>query len=1022
MRMLTKNHVFGISIVLIFSMTMTAPVLSQTKPVEGIRENTPQVHALINARIVQAPGQVIEKGTIILRDGVIEAVGANVTPPADARIWDYDGLTVYPGLIESYSHIGLPKETRQRPTQPGGSSSQSSKPRTGPEHWNPNVLPETHVMDKFAPKKEDLKKYRSLGFTAALIAPNKGIFSGTGALVSLGDGEVNQQLLKDQVMQNIQFSRAGGFRSRGYPNSQMGVIALIRQTFLDADWYQKAHAAYAQKPIGQTRPEINESLASLEMAVRGRQPVLINVNDDLNCLRAINVIKEFGLKSWILGSGHEYRQLGAIKKAGVPFILPLSFPETPKVESPEEALNVSLQELSHWEAAPENPKRLQDAGVTFALTTSKLKKPADFTKNLRESIKRGLSADAALAALTTTPAKLLGVSNLLGSVRSGKLGHLVVTDGDLFGEKTKILDVWVDGKRYEIKKRPEVDPAGKWTLTFALPQEKSLSTELEIKGKPEKLSGSLLQDSTRVKLKKIKLERRRVTMSFAGDSLGYAGVVRLSGSVEDKQMMGQGALPDGSTFTWSATWKEAVKAARPKSQKAKIAKKVQSVPAPNNPPGAFGFTQIPEQPKQILVRNATIWTCGPQGNLENTDMLMVQGKITKIGKNLSAASNAVIIDAGGKHVTPGLIDAHSHSGLSSINEGSQAVTSEVRTRDVINSYDISLYREIAGGLTIANQLHGSANPIGGQNSIIKLRWGAQPEQMLVKDAPEGIKFALGENVKRSRSSNNQRYPDTRMGVEQIIRDRLQAALDYEKEWQKYHSTKRKNGVIPPRKDLELEALLEIIHGQRDVHSHSYRQDEILMLVRVAEDFGFTIAAFQHVLEGYKVAEALAQHGAGASTFSDWWAYKFEVYDAIPHNGALMHNAGVVVSFNSDSGELARRMNLEAAKAVKYGGISEEDALKFVTLNPAKQLKIDHRVGSLEVGKDADFVVWSGHPLSTYSICEQTWIDGRQYFSLEKDREMRKQVQAERARLIQKVLTAGGEKKKNRDSGRGRPSN
>ena len=277
--------------------------------------------------------------------------------------------------------------------------------------------------------------------------------------------------------------------------------------------------------------------------------------------------------------------------------------------------------------------------------------------------------------------------------------------------------------------------------------------------------------------------------------------------------------------------------------------------------------------------------------------------------------------------------------------------------------------------------------------------------MRFKGAMPGIKFALGENVKQSNWGDDftKRYPQTRMGVEQLIRDRFKAALDYERKWQTYSARKKQRGVIPPRRDLELETLLEILHGERLVHSHSYRQDEILMLVRIADDFGFTMGTFQHVLEGYKIAEALAVHGASASTFSDWWAYKFEVYDAIPYNGALMRDAGVTVSFNSDSAELARRLNQEAAKAVKYGGVPEEEALKFVTLNPAKQLGIDNRVGSLEPGKDADFVIWSGHPLSPYSRCEQTWLDGRKYFDIETDLDVRQQITRERVRLIQKVL-------------------
>ncbi len=448
------------------------------------------------------------------------------------------------------------------------------------------------------------------------------------------------------------------------------------------------------------------------------------------------------------------------------------------------------------------------------------------------------------------------------------------------------------------------------------------------------------------------------------------------------RLAGKGELPDGSSIQWTADLQKTQPAE--KSVKDNLAVIESDGKDLIFPLGAYTYTQIPEQPKHVLVKNATIWTSGPDGILENADLLITDGKINKIGKGLKVPKNAIVIDASDKHVTPGLIDEHSHTGISQgINEGTQAVTAEVRIKDVINNRDIAFYRELAGGLTVVNQFHGSSNPIGGQSSTIKIRWGASPEDFQIREAKPGIKFALGENVKRSNwgSEGTTRYPQTRMGVEQIIRDRFKAALDYEKEWTKYKSIKKKKGIIPPRRDLELEAILEIVKGERDVHSHAYRQDEILMLIRVAEDFGFTIGTFEHVLEGYKIADVIASHGAGASTFSDWWAYKFEVYDAIPYAGALMHDVGVVVAFNSDDSELARRMNLEAAKAVKYGSVSEEEALKFVTLNPAKQLKIDHLVGSLEQGKDGDFVIWSGHPLSTYTKCEQTWIDGRKYFEL-----------------------------------------
>lgn len=996
----------------VVSLLLSAPVGAQTEPLEGIRENTPRVHALVNARIVQAPGQVIEKGTIVIRDGTLEAVGADVTPPPDARVWDYAGRTVYAGLIESYSQMGLAKPKRENQDERGRNN---DAPEAGPKHWNPHVHPEWNATEHYKPKDADLQKLRELGFTAALVVPQDDVFCGAAALVSLRKGQANEQILKERVVQNVMLEAQGSFRDRTYPSSLMGAIALIRQTFLDADWYGKAHAAYRQQPQGQSKPEENLALEALQAAADGRQPVMFNVDHDLDLLRAVKVAQEFNLNAWIMGSGHEYRQLDAVKASGYPVILPVDFPEAPEVASPEEALEVSLMELSHWEAAPENPKYLQEAGVPFALTAANLKKASDFPGRVRQALERGLSAEAALAALTTTPARLMGAEAQLGTVERGKLAHLVVTDGPLFDEETKIRDVWVDGHRYEIEPSLEADPRGTWELTLRLPDDREQNLEVKITGKPKKFKGSALYDSVKVKVDQVKVDHKRLLLTFPGDSLGYDGMIRLSGGIEQNTLSGQGQLPDGTWLRWTATLKAEVEEEQGESKEedeSKVA--VEPAKLPGSPPGAYGRIEPPAQLEHVLIRGATLWTCGPEGTLTDADMLVRRGKIAEIGQNLQAPSDAVIIDAAGKHVTPGLIDAHSHSGISEgVNEGTQAVTSEVRIGDVVDSYDIAFYRQLAGGLTAANQLHGSANPIGGQNSVIKLRWGASPEAMKIDDAIQGIKFALGENVKQSNWGDDftTRYPQTRMGVEQIIRDRFKAALDYEKRWQEYNALRNKKGVIPPRRDLELEALLEILRGERLIHCHSYRQDEILMLVRVAEDFGFTIGTFQHVLEGYKVAEALASHGAGASAFSDWWAYKFEVYDAIPYNGVLMHNAGVVVSFNSDSNELARRMNLEAAKAVKYGGLSEEEALKFVTLNPARQLRIDHRVGSLEVGKDADFAIWSGHPLSTYTICEQTWIEGRKYFDRQADEELRQQVRAERARLIQKVLAS-------RDKGKG----
>ena len=421
--------------------------------------------------------------------------------------------------------------------------------------------------------------------------------------------------------------------------------------------------------------------------------------------------------------------------------------------------------------------------------------------------------------------------------------------------------------------------------------------------------------------------------------------------------------------------------------------------------------RIPDQPAVVLVKDATIWTSGPQGRLEHADLLVEKGKIVKVGTGLSAPKGAVIVDAAGKHVTPGIIDEHSHSCVvGDVNEGTHNVTAEVRIQDVINSETTNIYRQLAGGVTCANELHGSANAIGGQNCVIKMRYGENPEALKLAGAKPGIKFALGENPKQSNWGDRytQRYPQTREGVEQLIRERFQAARDYKKAREAFAKTHK---GLPPRRDLQLDALVEILEGKRLVHSHAYRADEMLMLLQVGDDFGFRIGSFQHVLEGYKIADEIAKHGTGASTFSDWWAYKFEVYDAIPYNGAIMWDRGVNVTFNSDSDELARRLNLEAAKAVKYGGVPETEALKFVTVNAAKQLDIADRVGSLEAGKDADFAIWSGSPLSTYSICEQTWVDGRKYFDRAEDLAARSSVAAERDSLIAAVKASKKSDKK-----------
>ncbi|MFZ1700371.1 MAG: amidohydrolase [Pyrinomonadaceae bacterium] len=413
----------------------------------------------------------------------------------------------------------------------------------------------------------------------------------------------------------------------------------------------------------------------------------------------------------------------------------------------------------------------------------------------------------------------------------------------------------------------------------------------------------------------------------------------------------------------------------------------------------------------MLIKNATVMTAS-SGTLQGTDILVTNGKIARIGKNLTAGSNAKVIDATGKYVTPGIIDAHSHAMLSAINEGSLAVTSMTRTQDMLVPDDIGIYRALAGGVTAALLLHGSANPIGGQSTTVKFKYGKPVEQFPVEGAPTGIKFALGENVKRSSSTfqpgQTPRYPRTRMGTMEVIRDAFVRARDYKQSWDDFRAKKTRT---PPRRDEELDPIVEILEGKRLVHAHGYRSDEHLNLLRMAEEFGFRIGTLQHGLEAYKIAPEIAKHGAGVSIFADSWSYKLEAYDSIPYNGYILWKNGVTVSINSDSGERIRRLNIDAAKAMKYGGVPEQEALKMITLNPAKQLGIGNRTGSIEVGKDADLAIWSGHPFSVFSVAETTIIEGEVYFDRAADISKRGDLAKEREALekldINRAPNSGG---------------
>jgi N-acetylglucosamine-6-phosphate deacetylase len=1014
-------------------------------PPPGLRHNTPQVHALVGARIVVSPGETIEQGAIVLRNGVITAVGAEVATPPDARVWDLKGKSIYAGLIDAYGEL------------PSGVKAAT----VAASYWNDKVTPQVRAADLVSLDRDVNRKLRSQGIAVRLVAPGQNIIKGTSALVTTGDDNPAQSLVAEQVALHLRLTPIRT-ADRDYPTSAMGALTLVRQAMHDAQWYRDAWAAY-HKQTGLERPEQSEALDALQPYPNSERPIIVDTSNELYLLRADQLGREFELNVIVRGSGREYRRLDAVRQTGRAVIVPLDFPETPNVKTPEAALNASLEALMHWDLAPENPARLADAGVRIAFTTQGLKDSGKFIAAVRRAVERGLSRDDALRALTITPAELFGVSQRLGTLEPGKAAHLTVVDGDLFDKQGKIIETWVDGQRYEVVRAPLADVRGQWELEFLDADKQPQTARLKLAGEPAKLTGELRRDEAEGKLLSVTLNDAQLGGSFKGEPFGWDGVVRLSATVSlepksEHRWLGSIVWADGSQSPLTARRMEqdnsdtsdkpneatkddekdnnnqannddAKSDGRPDADedkgksdqqdaKDKAASETENADQPakrkplfavNYPLGDLGrSTPLPPQPESVLFKNATLWTCGPDGKLERASLLVKQGKIAAIGNDLEAPADALVIDCQGKQITPGILDCHSHVATDGgVNESGQTISAEVRIGDFVNPNDPNIYRQLAGGVTTIHVMHGSANTIGGQTQVIKLRFGALPEEMKFATAAPGIKFALGENVKQSNAGERfvTRYPQTRMGVEQLVLDAFRAAQHYQRTWNAWRQEPK---GIPPRVDLELEALVEILEGKRFIHCHSYRQDEILAFLRTCAAFHIKVGTLQHVLEGYKLADVMAEQNVGGSTFSDWWAYKFEVYDAIPYNGALMHNAGVLVSFNSDYPELARRLNLEAAKAVKYGDVPEQEALKFVTLNPARQLKIDAQVGSLEVGKDADLVIWNGSPLSTYSRCEQTWIDGRKYFDRDEDYQRRQTADQMRAQLIQRALAGSGE--------------
>jgi imidazolonepropionase-like amidohydrolase len=950
-------------------------------PVVGVSDKRVEIYGFRNARVVVDYQTTLENADILIKNGRIEAVGTNLSFPPGTVICDLTGKSVYPSFVDAYAgNFGIKTESSPSDANPyaafftpGRSSASQQTDSRIADYWNDGINSSFDISSEFIPDPKTAGEYRQAGFGSVITFKADGIARGTSALVSTGDGKSNNIMMKNKVSANFSFTR--GRSADLYPVSPFGTIALLRQLNYDAQWYK-------QLPTGYFHDEGLEAYtANLSL------PQIFEVSDKLEILRADRIGREFGINYIIKGGGDEYQTVNDIKKAGNKLIIPVNFPEAPEVKDPFEAASVSFSTLKHYELAPSNLSRLSGAGIPFAITSSDLKLRSSFLSNLRKAVKYGLPATEALKALTYTPASYIGVTDMVGAIRKNMIANILITSGDIFSDDCVIYENWVQGKPYRLVDLRIKDTRGTYSL-----KTDGTTYKMILSDTFDKPAIKLLLDTTEIKGATFSLDKDIVTINYEISKQKF----RLSGFLNNKDMEGKGQSDNGKWFSWVATYLD-------NTMEPKIKKPSKPLPETGKviyPFTAYGAEELPVK-EDVLFKNATVWTCEKEGKLLNTDVLVLNGKISAIGRNIAVPAGVRVIDATGKHLTPGIIDEHSHIAMDGTNEMGQAITSEVRVGDVINPEDLTIYRQLAGGVTLSHILHGSANPIGGQSVLIKERWGHNAEELKVENQVGFLKHALGENVKRMTN----RYPNTRMGTEQIIRDAYQRALDYNKKWKEWNTMKpaEKVGKIPPRRDLELDAIVDVLEKRSFIECHTYVQSEGTMIMNLAADFGVKVNSLIHFNEGYKIADQILEHGAAASVFSDWWDYKYEVYEGIAYNAAMLMKQGVLTCIHSDDDEMGRRLNQEAAKVMKYGGISETEALKLVTINPAIMLHLGDRTGSVKVGKDADLVLWSDYPLSVYAHANKTMVDGTIYFDEEKDAKLKEQIDTERDRIISSIL-------------------
>jgi imidazolonepropionase-like amidohydrolase len=972
-------------------------------PKKGITDKYIPTYVFKNATIHVSSNETIKNGVLIIKGDKIIAIGKELKPPENSLIFNLNGKHIYHSFIELNSHFGIKKLAKKK----WSANPQYSTSKAGPYHWNEAIHPEYKTEKHYLYNNKKADGYIKKGFGLVLSHSNNGIARGDGALICLTDKK-EKQVLKESGA--TFFSLNKGVSSQVYPRSLMGSIALLRQFFIDVKWYEESK-----------KTTINLSYEAYLKQID--LPKIFSVDHKRDLFRAYKIAEEHGIEFIYKGTGKEYENIEQVKNINTSIIVPINFPKAMDVGDPYETMKVGTSDLTHWKFAPSNLALLEKNNLDFCITSDTLKSK-DFFNNLGMAINKGLSIDKAYYALTEGPAKILGVNNVCGTLADGNLANFIITNDTLFKKSTVIYENWVLGNRTVLKKEPNNDLRGTYNLNIEQDIRK-----LIVNGSLEKPNatisyniisdslsenGDVVFDSLSNKVFKVKKETKQaVSIKRSGNTINLSfpltnDFMTLSGTInfDSGSWDGGGQKKDGSWFNWSA-----IRNKKHVTKKKDTNIKIDSSSIFITNQHVDYLPSTPPKKGNVHFKNATIWTVDTLGTFIG-DLWIKDGLIKEVGKQIEITdtNQLIVIDATNKHISPGIIDEHSHIAIErGVNEGSHAITSEVRIGDVINPEDVNIYRHLAGGVTSAQLLHGSANPIGGQSAVIKFRWGATAEEMKISSAPGFIKFALGENVKQSNWGYRYsiRYPQTRMGVEQLYYDAFIRAKEYEYTWDNYMSLdkRQKAKAIPPKKDIQLDALVEIMNQKRFITCHSYVQSEINMLMHMADSMGFTINTFTHILEGYKVADKMKAHGAGGSTFSDWWAYKYEVRDAIPYNACLLSEMGIVTAVNSDDAEMARRLNQEAAKAVKYGGCSEEDALKLVTINPAKLLHIDERVGSIKQYKDADIVLWSGNPLSIYSKVEQTYVDGKLLFDKAQNEAQKKELNRIRSGIISEMLIA-----------------